>query len=61
MRRRLAAKGRSTCALPLLNRMAANVMIYKYIVKNVAKQRGMTATFMKFVYAPYKCAVQYPR
>ena len=29
-----------------LTRMADNVMIYKYVVKNVAKQRGMTATFM---------------
>jgi glutamine synthetase len=29
-----------------LKRMADNVMIYKYVVKNVAKQRGMTATFM---------------
>jgi glutamine synthetase len=26
--------------------MADNVMIYKYVVKNVARQRGMTATFM---------------
>jgi len=29
-----------------LTRMADNVMIYKYVVKNVAKKRGMTATFM---------------
>ena len=29
-----------------LTRMADNVMIYKYVVKNVARQRGMTATFM---------------
>jgi glutamine synthetase len=29
-----------------LTRMADNVMIYKYVVKNVAHQRGMTATFM---------------
>ena len=29
-----------------LTRMADNVMIYKYIVKNVARRRGMTATFM---------------
>jgi glutamine synthetase len=29
-----------------LTRMADNVMIYKYLVKNVARQRGMTATFM---------------
>jgi glutamine synthetase len=29
-----------------LTRMADNVMIYKYIVKNVARKRGMTATFM---------------
>ena len=26
--------------------MADNVMIYKYVVKNVARSRGMTATFM---------------
>jgi glutamine synthetase len=29
-----------------LTRMADNVMIYKYVVKNVARMRGMTATFM---------------
>jgi glutamine synthetase len=29
-----------------LTRMADNLMIYKYIVKNVARSRGMTATFM---------------
>jgi len=29
-----------------LTRMADNVMVYKYVVKNIAKQRGMTATFM---------------
>jgi glutamine synthetase len=29
-----------------LTRMADNVMIYKYVVKNVACKRGMTATFM---------------
>ena len=29
-----------------LRRMADNVMIYKYVVKNVARERGMTATFM---------------
>jgi glutamine synthetase len=29
-----------------LTRMADNLMIYKYVVKNVARQRGMTATFM---------------
>ncbi len=29
-----------------LLRMADNVMIYKYIVKNVARQNGLTATFM---------------
>jgi glutamine synthetase len=29
-----------------LTRMADNVMVYKYVVKNVACQRGMTATFM---------------
>jgi glutamine synthetase len=29
-----------------LTRMADNVMIYKYVVKNVARHRGMTATFM---------------
>jgi glutamine synthetase len=29
-----------------LTRMADNVMIYKYVVKNVAHQRGMSATFM---------------
>jgi len=30
----------------MLTRMADNVMIYKYVVKNVARKRGMTATFM---------------
>ena len=29
-----------------LTRMADNVMIYKYVVKNVARKHGMTATFM---------------
>jgi glutamine synthetase len=29
-----------------LTMMADRVMIYKYVVKNVARQRGMTATFM---------------
>ena len=29
-----------------LTRMADNVMIYKYVVKGVARRRGMTATFM---------------
>ena len=29
-----------------LTRMADNVMIYKYVVKSVARRRGMTATFM---------------
>ena len=29
-----------------LTRMADNVLIFKYIIKNVAKRRGMTATFM---------------
>jgi glutamine synthetase len=29
-----------------LTRMADNVMIYKHVVKNVARRRGMTATFM---------------
>jgi glutamine synthetase len=29
-----------------LTRMADNVMMYKYVVKNVARKRGMTATFM---------------
>ncbi|BAJ63337.1 glutamine synthetase type I [Anaerolinea thermophila UNI-1] len=29
-----------------LLRMADNVMVYKYIVKNVARQNGLTATFM---------------
>lgn len=29
-----------------LTRMADNGMIYKYVVKSVARQRGMTATFM---------------
>jgi len=29
-----------------LTRMADSVMIYKYVVKNVARRRGMTATFM---------------
>ena len=29
-----------------LTRMADNLMIYKYVVKNVARARGLTATFM---------------
>ena len=29
-----------------LTHMADNVMIYKYVVKNVARKHGMTATFM---------------
>ena len=29
-----------------LTRMADNIMIYKYMVKNVARQNGLTATFM---------------
>ncbi|MFQ5974449.1 MAG: type I glutamate--ammonia ligase, partial [Alphaproteobacteria bacterium] len=29
-----------------LTRMADNLLIYKYVVKNVARRRGMTATFM---------------
>lgn len=29
-----------------LTRMADNVMVYKYVVKGVARRRGMTATFM---------------
>jgi glutamine synthetase len=29
-----------------LTRMADNLMMYKYVVKNVARQHGMTATFM---------------
>ena len=29
-----------------LSRMADNLMIYKYLVKNVARQNGLTATFM---------------
>src|SRR5215467_8227681 len=29
-----------------LTRMADNLMIYKYVVKNVARKHGMTATFM---------------
>jgi glutamine synthetase len=29
-----------------LTRMADNLMIYKYVIKNTARKRGMTATFM---------------
>jgi glutamine synthetase len=29
-----------------LTRMADNLMVYKYVVKNVARKQGMTATFM---------------
>jgi hypothetical protein len=29
-----------------LTRMADNLMMYKYVVKNVARKHGMTATFM---------------
>ena len=41
-----AASARSTCASTRLVKMADRLMWYKYIVKNVARKHGKTATFM---------------
>jgi glutamine synthetase len=41
-----AGQGEIDMRFTTLTRMADNVMIYKYVVKNVARSRGMTATFM---------------
>ena len=41
-----AGQGEIVMRFAALSRMADNVMIYKYLVKNVARQNGLTATFM---------------
>ena len=41
-----AASARSTSATSRLTRMADQVMAYKYVVRNVARAAGKTATFM---------------
>ncbi|MBI2846820.1 MAG: type I glutamate--ammonia ligase [Chloroflexi bacterium] len=41
-----AGQGEIDMRFTTLTRMADNVMHYKYILKNVAKEHGMTATFM---------------
>ena len=46
MRWQPPARRRSTCDFTTLTRMADNLMLYKYVIKNVARKHGMTATFM---------------
>ena len=41
-----AGQGEIVMRFAALSRMADNLMIYKYLVKNVARQNGLTATFM---------------
>jgi len=41
-----AGQGEIVMRFAALSRMADNMMIYKYLVKNVARQNGLTATFM---------------
>ena len=41
-----AARPRSTCSFDTLLDMADNLMLYKYIIKNVAYKAGKTVTFM---------------
>lgn len=41
-----AGQGEIDVRFAPLTRMADNMMIYKYIIKNVARQHGLTATFM---------------
>ena len=41
-----AGQGEIDLRFAPLTRMADNLMIYKYLVKNVARQNGLTATFM---------------
>ncbi len=41
-----AGQGEIDMRFDTLTRMADSVMIYKYMVKNVARQNGLTATFM---------------
>jgi glutamine synthetase len=41
-----AGQGEIDMRFTTLTRMADNLMLYKYVVKNVARKRGMTATFM---------------
>ncbi len=41
-----AGQGEIDMRFDTLTRMADNLMIYKYLVKNVARQNGLTATFM---------------
>ena len=40
------ARARSICAIVSLTRMADQVILHKYILKNVARAHGKTATFM---------------
>jgi glutamine synthetase len=41
-----AGQGEIDMRFTTLTRMADNLMIYKYVIKNVARKHGMTATFM---------------
>lgn len=41
-----AGQGEIDMRFTTLTRMADNLMLYKYVIKNVARQHGMTATFM---------------
>ena len=41
-----AGQGEIDMRFTTLTRMADNLMIYKYVIKNVAHKHGMTATFM---------------
>ena len=41
-----AGQGEIDMRFTTLTRMADNLMLYKYVVKNVARKHGMTATFM---------------
>ena len=41
-----AGQGEIDMRFTTLTRMADNLMMYKYVVKNVARRHGMTATFM---------------
>ena len=41
-----AGQGEIDMRFTTLTRMADNLMLYKYVIKNVARKNGMTATFM---------------
>jgi glutamine synthetase len=41
-----AGQGEIDMRFTTLTRMADNLMLYKYVIKNVARKHGMTATFM---------------